>query len=742
MSYEPKLIAAFTTGLDTDVQPWILPQDAFQSIVNAYVHHGVITKRAGIQLFGYMVRSSLTTVSAITRAAQGTITVASAVGIANGDWFQVRNATGMTQVNNVTYMVSNLVGNTFDIVTIYGEAVDTSSFSVYTGSGEFFPVPQLPIMGIRSFIDTNSALQTLIFNTKRGAIYNAGTGVFDPLDTADIFNGTPSSFISSSAFGKTNSFATSTFYFSNFNGNTSLPISPIMQFTTGSTTSTFVPNTTPTLGTANYVVAAQFIFAIRQRLLLLNTVESSSAPSGSPPTGSGVNYTQRMRWSRANNPAASGSNWDEVTPGNGGFVDAPTSEGIISAKQLQDVIIVYFTSSVWSIEPTSDPALPFRWVKINSFRACEAPYATIGHDRYSVSYGKRGIVACDRVEVKRIDDKIQMFIPNEVNLAFVDRMFSERNYTERRSWTLYPSSTNNINPSDEAETSNYALIRTEEEGAWSIYNVTLTDLDPDNGTNMSSLGFGEVTQDLAFQDFTGSLDLTYEQFGSETWSSFFTQGDSEIFLGGDQVGRVLFLEKDGDDLGQDIDCEVTSAGWNPYKEQGLQAQLGYVDFYVDADEDTQFTVEFFADDIDNAYASQTLNCLPNLGFIADIQDVFLNNPVQVVAAQNGLSTGDEIFIYDLSGADDLSGGPYTVTVIDEDNFTLDGVDGTAFPAYGGGGQIVQRRFENTKCWKRAYAGGKGYQHYVKITNSGSDDILRFNAFMPWFRPVGSRIIGG
>jgi len=89
MTYEPKLIAAFTTGLDTDVQPWILPQDAFQSVVNAYTHHGVINKRAGIQLFGYMVNSSLTTVSAITRAAQGTLTVASAVGISNGAWFQV-----------------------------------------------------------------------------------------------------------------------------------------------------------------------------------------------------------------------------------------------------------------------------------------------------------------------------------------------------------------------------------------------------------------------------------------------------------------------------------------------------------------------------------------------------------------------------------------------------------------------------------------------------------------------------
>ena len=258
---------------------------------------------------------------------------------------------------------------------------------------------------------------------------------------------------------------------------------------------------------------------------------------------------------------------------------------------------------------------------------------------------------------------------------------------------------------------------------------------------MSCLGFGEVDVDLAFQDFTGALDFSYNQFANEVWSSYYIEAKSEIFLGGDQKGRVLFLEKDGDDMGEPISFEVVSAGWNPYKEKGIQAQLGYVDFYVDADEDTEFTVEFYADDIDTPYASQTLNCLPNLGFIADIQLITLNNPVEVTADSHGLTTGDEVFIYNLNGADEITGGPYTVTVVDENTFTLDGVDGTGFTAYVSGGQVVQREFENTKCWKRAYAGGKGYLHYIRITNSGTDDVLRFNAFMPWFRPSGTRMIG-
>jgi hypothetical protein len=664
VSYQPFLIANYATGIDNEAQPWLLPVDAFQLLLDGYIHHGVLSKRSGIQLFGQLVHSG-----------------------------------GVT--------------------------------------------PELPVMGIKQFIDTNNALQLLAFDTERACIYNSGTQTFDPLDLADIFNGSASSFINSAAFGKTGSFATSTFFFTNFNGDTSLSISPIRTFTTGATTAQFVPDTTPTASTRNYVIAAQFIFAFRQRLLLLNTVESDTLPAGTPPTGSGTNYTQRMRWSRANNPAASGSNWDQITPGNGGFVDAPTSESIIGAKQLQDMIIVHFTYSVWAIKPTADPALPFRWEKINSFRACDAPYANIAHDRYVVSFGKRGIVATDSVEVQRVDNRIEKFMMQEINADFIERMYSERNFTERRSWTLYPAATNDVNSATttEPETSNRALIRTEEEGAWSIYRVATKDLDPTDGTNMSCLGFGEVDFDLAFNDFTGSMDFSFNQFGDQTWSSYYVQAQSEIFLGGDQKGRVLFLEKDGDDMGEPISFEVVSAAWNPFKDKGIQAQLGYVDFYVDADTDTNFTVEFYADDIDTPYTSQTLNCLPSLGFIADVQLVTLSNPVQITADSNGLETGDEIFIYNLNGADELTGGPYTVTVIDGNNFTLDGVDGTAFSTYISGGQIVEREFENTKCWKRAYAGGKGYLHYIRITNSGTDDVLRFNAFMPWFRPAGTRMIG-
>jgi len=163
---------------------------------------------------------------------------------------------------------------------------------------------------------------------------------------------------------------------------------------------------------------------------------------------------------------------------------------------------------------------------------------------------------------------------------------------------------------------------------------------------------------------------------------------------------------------------------------------------VDSDTNTQFSIEFFVDDITSPYATETLNCLPNLGYIGDIVDVTLANPVVITSPGTGLATGNEVYIYGVNGTGDLDGGPYTITVLTDDTFALDGVDGTAFAAYEGGGQVVERPYESIRCWKRAYAGGKGYQHFIKITNSGTNDNLHFNAFMPWFRQAGNRMIGG
>ena len=49
---QPFLISEFKTGINTYMQPWIRPQDAFEPLVNAYVYRGTVNKRNGYSQYG------------------------------------------------------------------------------------------------------------------------------------------------------------------------------------------------------------------------------------------------------------------------------------------------------------------------------------------------------------------------------------------------------------------------------------------------------------------------------------------------------------------------------------------------------------------------------------------------------------------------------------------------------------------------------------------------------------------
>ena len=52
MAFDRFLIAPFNTGLQTDLRPWLIPEDAFASLRNAYVFRGRVKKRFGSVLMG------------------------------------------------------------------------------------------------------------------------------------------------------------------------------------------------------------------------------------------------------------------------------------------------------------------------------------------------------------------------------------------------------------------------------------------------------------------------------------------------------------------------------------------------------------------------------------------------------------------------------------------------------------------------------------------------------------------
>jgi len=73
----------------------------------------------------------------------------------------------------------------------------------------------------------------------------------------------------------------------------------------------------------------------------------------------------------------------------------------------------------------------------------------------------------------------------------------------------------------------------------------------------------------------------------------------------------------------------------------------------------------------------------------DITAATKANPCQVTSAAHGLTTGDRVFIKNVGGMTEINNLQFVVTVIDVDNFTLDGIDSTGDTTYTSGGTVVE-----------------------------------------------------
>ena len=707
MSFKPLLVAPFRTGLDTDLEPWLAPPDSFSVLDNVHIHHGYIEKRSGFRIFAQMVITDTSVnISAITNANPGQVTTAAAHGLTTGDLVYIAGVTGMTEVNDLIFTVTVTAG------TIFTLGVNTTTFGVYAGGGTIAKViPSTErVMGIWRFIQADGSKETLAFSTTRANIYDGVTNTFEVLDSAPIMSGSDTDYIWATNWQSTD--IINRLYFTNgkaFDGTSLDGIRTYNASGNATTTAQFTPDLVS--GGARKLYGGKLLFSIKQRLVVLNTFENG--PGGTS------NFPQRARWCQAQGP----SNWNDITPGGGGFVDAPTGDQIVSAQALQDIIIVQFTNSVWTLRPVPDPALPFRWDKINDFRACDGKMASVSYDREVRALGVRGITGTDGVETRRIDARIEDFTIDEINVDEFQKVFCKRSFAHRRWWTLYPSGEDTENSA--------ALIWDDESSAFSTYTI-----------DMNCLGFGNFGRDFGLDDFTAAnnLDISLNDLAEETLQSYFWQDNQETFLGGNITGTVFVMETEGDDNQTAIPTTMTTAAWNPFKDQGIECQMSYIDFFVDTSLSTVATIGFFKDNDQSPYHSQSLDFLPNLNFIAGVINATQANPVSINAPQHGLANGDVVFIYLVSGMVEVNGGPYTITVTNPNNFTLDGIDGTAFGAFTTGGQVVEREFYKTKVWKRAYGGGIGYQHRISITTSGNDTPFRFHSFKPYFKPIKGRTV--
>ena len=78
--------------------------------------------------------ASVKTITGITQASPGVIT-SNSHGLSNGDEIFVDAIVGMTELNGRNYRVAGATTNTFTLVDLFGNAINTTAFTAYTSGG-------------------------------------------------------------------------------------------------------------------------------------------------------------------------------------------------------------------------------------------------------------------------------------------------------------------------------------------------------------------------------------------------------------------------------------------------------------------------------------------------------------------------------------------------------------------------------------------------------------------------------
>lgn len=150
--YQPLKITGNSTGLVQNREEFLLPDDAYPTLQNAYVWRERIKRKKGYQLLGRLQRNltdqslgntiatgvqfnlftqiSFTgSISNITQADPGEVTTSSTNLLQTGQLVTITGVVGMTEVNKMTYTITVTSSDTFTI------GIDTTNFSAYISGG-------------------------------------------------------------------------------------------------------------------------------------------------------------------------------------------------------------------------------------------------------------------------------------------------------------------------------------------------------------------------------------------------------------------------------------------------------------------------------------------------------------------------------------------------------------------------------------------------------------------------------
>ena len=507
MPLKPYLIAPFNTGLENNIEPWLLPEDAFSMLEEAYVWRGRVRKRFGVSLLGSTTNNSRLRINIGTTNGSGNITVT-----VPGSIFAIGQ---MFTVDEDVYTVNSL--GTPSTMLKKGSAT-TASFNTTTGQVQLvgapantavYYYPATPVMGLLSREAATVNEEDIIGFDTQFSYIRVG-GAWERLGTA-TWTGSNSDFYWATNYRGTNPYETF-FYVTN-----GIAADGIRYINQGATTWTTLR---PQLdsGATRYLETSKILIGFKDRIVALNTIEDEG--------GNDRVYLNRARWSQNGDPTAAATSWLDDTAGRGGYVDCPVQEAIVTCEFIKDRLIVYFERSTWELVYTGDSTLPFRWQQLNTELGAESRFSIVPFDKIAVGVGNVGIHACNGVNVDRIDNKI----PDEVFKIHngndgPQRVYGIRDYYRELVYWTFPNAVGNPTFPTKILLWNY------ENKSWAFFNESFT-------------CFGTFQKDSDLTWATAGLTFpTWAQW-NEPWSGAPGQSQFPDIISGNQEGFTFLIDPD------------------------------------------------------------------------------------------------------------------------------------------------------------------------------------------------------
>jgi len=488
VGYNPLYIKGMEKGLVQSRIEFILPDDAYPTLENAFIFRERIKRKQGSQLLGRLRRQitmpaadmtvagqtanvfNFFTITGITEAnaeiEAGSISITITGGNAanaatytdNGDGTFTTTGNGNAATSSINYITGAVV-----VGYIVVAAAPDSSINI-----TFNYFPSLPVMGLRSreLVSINNE-ETIAFDQTYAYRFINGWQEFIPGAT---WTGTDSDF-----FWSTNYWVNATndklFWVTNF-----ASLDPI-RYTDGTIWTDFAPVISGFgLLTEQTLFKCRAILPFRGRLLVFNTYEGLTSAG----IGAAIQFPQRIRWAQIGNPLIQGSAgppvvvgaWIDDVRGKGGFLDIPTSEDIVSVGFVRDNLVIYCERSTWQLRYTGRSIAPFQIEKVNSELGAESTFSAVQFDTSLVGIGDKGVVECDSYKSQRIDIKIPDLVYgfNNINNG-TKRVHGIRDIQQRLAYWTYPQAANagksNIFP-------NRRLVYNYENDSWAIFTDSFT----------------------------------------------------------------------------------------------------------------------------------------------------------------------------------------------------------------------------------------------------------------------------